>query len=267
MLETLPLSGCIGIEVTGVDIGKPMDDTTYGFLHRALLESNGVLIFRDQFLAPERQHGFAERWGQPVITPHLAPHAYPGCPAVLRVTNVGKENAVTENWHSDSVFLVDPPALTILAAQEIPSAGGDTMWANLYAAYDRLSPAMQRLLAPLEGQFVGSQPDPDTGESRQVIGVHPIVRTHSETGRKALLIGRPGESVTGFEGMTPDESRPLLDFLYRHGTQPDLIYRHHWRPGDVVMWDNRCTAHYAVHDYGDASRTLSRVTVATPDRT
>jgi taurine dioxygenase len=261
VVETAALSGCIGTEVTGADIGQPLDDATYELLHRALLDSNGVLVFRGQFLSPEGQHSFAERWGTPVVTPHLAPHSYPGCPAVLRVTNVGKENAVTENWHTDSIFLDHPPDLTILAAQEIPAAGGDTMWANLYAAYDRLSPAMQRLLAPLQGQFLGSQPDPDTGESRQVIGLHPIVRTHPETGRQALLIGRPGESVIGFEGMTQEESRPLLDFLYRHGTQPDLIYRHHWSPGDVVMWDNRCTAHYAVHDYGQTPRTLSRVTV------
>jgi taurine dioxygenase len=261
-MQTSALSGSIGLEVTGLELATPLDPATSQDLRQALLESNGVLIFRDQFLTPEAQHSFALLWGEPIVTPHLASYAFPGFPAVLRVDNPGKTKAVTENWHSDSIFLPHPPAITILAAQELPATGGDTMWSNLYSAYERLSPGMQRLLTGLRGKFTGHQPDPETGQSREVFTLHPIVREHPETRRKALLIGHPGDSVVAFEDMSPEESRPLLDFLYDHATKADLIYRHHWRPGDVVMWDNRCTAHYAVHDYGTATRSLSRVTVA-----
>jgi taurine dioxygenase len=194
----------------------------------------------------------------------LASHAYPGDGDVLKVTNVGKGKVSTERWHCDSIFLPNPPAITMLAAQELPPAGGDTMWANQYLAYERLSAGMQRLLGGLRGRFVGNEPDAGTGERREVFAWHDLVRTHPETARKCLLVGFPGDSLAALEDMTPEESRPLLDYLYAHASQPDLIYRHHWRPGDVVMWDNRCTLHYAVHDYGDATRTLARVTLRVP---
>jgi taurine dioxygenase len=260
-MHTHSLSGTIGLEVEGIDLNRPVSASEYEDLHGAFLQSNGVVVFRDQFLTPEAQHAFAGLWGEPIVLPHLAPHSFPGFPDVLRLTNLGKDNAVTENWHSDSIFLSNPPAITILAARDLPESGGDTMWANLYAAYDRLSSGMKKVLEGLRGKFVGTQPAPDTGESQEVFSLHHIVRQHPETLRKALLIGHPGDSVVAFDEMSPEESLPLLEFLYSHATQPDLIYRHHWRPGDVVMWDNRCTAHYAVHDYGEETRNLSRVTV------
>jgi taurine dioxygenase len=120
------------------------------------------------------------------------------------------------------------------------------------------------LLASLRGRFIGSKPDPETGQSREVFALHDIVRIHPETGRPSLLVGYPGDSLVEFEDLTPEESRPLLEYLYIHATQPDLVYRHHWQQGDVVMWDNRCAHHYAVHDYGEATRLLARVTVTLP---
>ena len=262
LLEFRPLSGPIGLEVLGAKLAQQPQPDERGALRQALLDSDGVLVFPDQFLTPAAQHEFALMWGEPIVTPHLAPHAYAGHPDVLRVTNVGKERAVTEQWHCDSIFLEAPPSITILAAQDIPGAGGDTMWANQYLAYDRLSAGMQRMLEGMRGVFVGDAPDPATGQRVEIRTPHLIVRVHPETGRKALLLSHPGDSLLCFEDMTEAESRPLLDFLYDHATQPDLVYRHHWRPGDVVMWDNRCTMHYAVHDYGDSERNLSRVTVA-----
>jgi taurine dioxygenase len=255
-----PLSGSIGTEVDGVRLSDEVDQATFSQLHEAFLASCGVLVFRDQFLSPAAQHEFATKWGSPLVMPHLARHAYPGYIDVLKVTNLGKGKAGTENWHCDSIFLTDPPAITILAAQELPEAGGDTMWANQYLAYERLSPGMQSLLASLKGRFIGSGRS-ETGESIEVVTSHPIVRTHPETQRKSLLVGHPGDSLVSIEDMTAEESRPLLDYLYTHATQPDLVYRHNWRAGDVVMWDNRCTLHSAVHDYGDSTRTLSRVTL------
>lgn len=261
-LEFRPLSGSIGVEVIGAQLGQPLAAGQRAALRQALLDADGVLVFANQFLAPAAQHEFALMWGEPVVARHLASHAYPDHLDVLRVTNIGKERAVTEQWHCDSIFLDAPPPITILAAQDLPAAGGDTMWANQYLAYERLSIGMQRMLDTLQGVFVGDAPDPETGKRSEVRTRHPIVRVHPETGRKALLVGHPGDSLVCFEDMTDAESRPLLDFLYHHATQPDLVYRHHWRPGDVVMWDNRCTMHYAVHDYGDAERSLSRVTIS-----
>jgi taurine dioxygenase len=260
-LRLRPLSGSIGTEVDGVRLSDGVDPATFSRLHDAFLESCGVLVFRNQFLTPEVQHAFATKWGSPVVMPHLARHAYSGYIDVLKVTNLGKGKAGTENWHCDSIFLADPPAITILAAQELPAAGGDTMWANQYLAYERLSSGMQSLLADLKGRFIGSGRSPVTGESIEVVTSHPIVRTHPETQRKSLLVGHPGDSLVAIEDLTAEESRPMLDFLYTHATQPDLVYRHHWQAGDVVMWDNRCTLHCAVHDYGDGTRTLSRVTL------
>ena len=112
--------------------------------------------------------------------------------------------------------------------------------------------------AAFTGEVVG-----DDGERHPVTTYHPVVRSHPETGRRALGTGRIG-SVPHIEGMTPEESRPLLEFLYDHVSRPEFVYRHHWSPGDVVMWDNRCLMHYAVHDYGDAERLLHRVTVLNP---
>lgn len=262
-ITTRALSGAIGTEVRGVDLSKPLDDHVFAELHEAFLASDGVVVYPDQFLTPEAQAEFSARWGEPVVNPYLAEkHSFPGCPSVLHVDNVGKAKTPTERWHTDWIFLDEPPAISIAAAQELPPAGGDTMWANQYLAYERFSPGMQRMLSTLNGLFPGSQVSATTGEQQEFVGVHPIVRTHPETGRKSLLVVHPGDSVIAFDGMTPEESRPLLDFLYDWATQPDLIYRHHWQPGDVVMWDNRCTLHYAVHDYGDdVPRTLSRVAV------
>jgi taurine dioxygenase len=261
-LEFRPLSGSIGVEVLGAELQTPASPGLRDALRQALLDADGVLVFPNQFVTPAAQHEFALMWGDPIVSPHLASHAYPDHLDVLRVTNVGKERAVTEQWHCDSIFLDAPPPITILAAQDLPAAGGDTMWANQYLAYDRLSVGMQRMLDGLQGVFVGDVPDPETGIRSEVRTLHPIVRVHPETGRKALLAGHPGDSLVCLEDMTDAESRPLLDFLYDHATQPDLVYRHHWRPGDLVMWDNRCTMHYAVHDYGDSDRSLSRVTIS-----
>jgi taurine dioxygenase len=262
-LTTTALSGVIGTEVAGVDLSVPLSDDVFVAVHDAFLASGGVLVFRDQFLSPAALTEFGARWGELIVNPYLADkHGVPGYPAVLLVENVGKEKTPTERWHSDWIFLDAPPAITIVAAEQLPPAGGDTMWANQYVAHELLSPGMQRLLATVRGVFPGSQVSAKTGELEHFLGVHPIVRTHPETGRKSLLVAHPGDSLLSFEDMSPEESRPLLDFLYGHATRPDVIYRHHWRPGDVVMWDNRCTLHYAVHDFGDdVPRVLNRVTL------
>lgn len=257
-VQVRPLSTAVGAAVTGVDLGEPLDDEVFDVVRRAFLD-HGVLVFPEQHLQPAAQDAFARRWGEPLVVPYLAAHAIPGFPAVLRVTNMGKEQTLTENWHFDSAYFEEPPPIAILAAQSLPEIGGDTMWANQYLAYEALSPRMQELVSGLRAAYTGSVVD-DDGERREVEVFHPVVRTHPETGRKALGIGRI-ESCPRFEGMTHEESRPIIEFLYHHASRPELVYRHRWGPGDVVMWDNRCLLHYAVHDYGDAERVLHRVTV------
>lgn len=258
-VEVRPLGVALGAAVTGVDLNAGLDDDQFAVVHRAFLD-HCVLVFPGQHLRPPGQEAFARRWGKPMVLDYLRAHAVDGHPSILQVRNTGKANTVTENWHIDSVYFERPPKLAILAAQHLPDTGGDTMWANQYAAYEALSEPMRRLLEPLRALFAGTVVD-DDGNRREVRTPHPVVRTHPETRRRALAVGRPGASVPAFEGMTEDESRPLLEFLYGHAARPDFVYRHRWSQGDVVMWDNRCTIHYAVHDYGDGERTLNRVTV------
>ena len=258
-VEVRPLNPVVGAAITGVDLSQPLDDETFSRMHQAFLD-HCMLAFPGQFLEPPGLDLFGRRWGEPLVVPYLKPHQLPGFPAILKVTNMGKEETLTENWHFDSAFFEEPPPIAILAARKLPEVGGDTMWANQYAAYDALSSTMKELLGGLRAAFTGTKVG-DDGERYDVETFHPLVRVHPITGRKALAAGRPGESMPFIEGMTREESLPLLRFVYEHGSRPDFVYRHRWSPGDVVMWDNRCLLHYAVHDYGDQERELNRITI------
>lgn len=260
-MQIRPLSRALGAEVAGVDLAEELNAESVESLHEAFA-TYSVLVFPGQHLPARSQVEFAGHWGTPLVVPRLADHAVSGTPAVLRVSNTGKERTLTENWHFDSAFFEAPPPITILAAQNIPDIGGDTMWANQYLAYKALSPAMRDLITPLRAAFVGSLPD-ETGAPREVVTFHPIVRVHPVTGQPSLASGHI-DSMPHIEGMTAEESRGLLQFLYNHASRPDFVYRHTWRPGDVVMWDNRCLLHYAIHDYEDDARLLHRVTVVDP---
>ncbi len=253
-----PLTGAIGARVDGVDLNH-LTDAQFTDIHAAFL-THGMLVFRHQAISIEAHIAFAKRWGEISITP-MAPYI-DGYDGVLQLRNRGKAQSVTENWHYDSTFMAAPPALTILVARDMPASGGDTMWSNQYLAYEALSDGMKQLLHGLRAKFQGLRLAKLYGHEGEVpYAYHPVVRTHPETGRKALFLGNPGDTVPHFEGMTEAESRPLLDFLYQHAVSPDRCYRHMWREGDVVMWDNRCTMHYAVHDYGDSVRNLHRITI------
>ena len=252
------LTGALGASVSNIDLNSTIGDNELGELRHAFLD-NCVLVFRGQALGPEAQLAFARRWGEPAITPMLT--YLDGHPGILALANQGKAHAVTENWHYDSTFMAAPPSITILCAQTIP-VGGDTMWSNQYRAYDRLSDGLKALLQGVRGRFSGVRIHRATGgKGEPPSAFHPIVRTHPETGRMALYVGHP-DTLPHLENMTIEESRPLLDYLYATSVSPDNLYRHTWKGGDVVMWDNRCTMHYAVHDYGDAPRVLNRVTLS-----
>ncbi len=258
-ISITPLTGSLGASVEGVDLKRPIDTESLGALHRAFLE-HCVLVFRGQNLDEIAQLAFARRWGEPVVTPMLK--SLDGCPEIVPITNPGKATATTEVWHYDASFAEAPPKITMLSAKVIPH-GGDTMWSNQYLAYERLSDGMKRILTGLRAEFVGARIGRFMGVSPDKIPpgkMHPIVRTHPETKRKALYVGH-WETATHIEGMTVAESRPLLDYLYGSSYAPDNIYRHMWQVGDCLMWDNRCTMHFAVHDYGTQERLLNRVTL------
>ena len=254
------LTGAIGAEVQGVNLLQPLDEATFAAIHQAFLD-HCMLVFRRQFLPPAAQLAFSCWWGEVLVTPYLKSLTMADYPEVIAVNNMGKANAITEEWHSDSSFLPNPPAHAILAAQELPEVGGDTMFANQYLAYKRLSEGMKRLLDGLRAIHRGAKLAAAAGadDSGEKLQSHPVVRTHPETRRKALYVNRIYTNC--FEGMTEPESRGLLEFLLEHCHRPDFTYRHQWAPGDVLMWDNRCTIHYAVHDYGDVPRTMHRTTI------
>lgn len=251
------LTTALGADVSGVDLALPMDDATFDGIRRACLDHQ-VLVFHGQYLEPAVQVALTRRFGEALVIPYLKPLHLANYPEIVVVPNMGKANTLTEEWHSESSFLPNPPAYTILAAKELPEVGGDTMFANLYLAYETLSPTLQEVLGHLRALHRGVRP----GSAAAAQGAtgpqhsHPVVRSHSETGRKALYVDRAYSYC--FEGMTEAESRGLLDYLLDHTCRPEFTYRHRWAPGDVLLWDNRCTIHYAIHDYGDATRVMHR---------
>ena len=239
------LTGSTGAVIEGVDLNH-LDEASFSLIRATLLDA-GVVVIRDQDLTPDAHKAFGERFG-PLHTHPSAP-GVEGHPEILLLQNHGKERTITEVWHSDVTCEVRPPAVSILYARVLPSHGGDTMWANQYLAYERLSPGMRRMLEGVRAVHAAFGLE----------SVHPVIRTHPESGRRALFVN--AGFTRHFEDMTVEESRPLLDLLIRLATTPDLCYRHQWRPGDVVMWDNRGVMHFAVHDYGDQERVMHRVTV------
>lgn len=244
-LQIRPLSGTIGAELRGVNLGE-LDDAAFEAVAQALWD-NQVLVVPGQNLDIDSHVAFGRRFGS--LHTHPAGSGVDGHPEILLLANRGKDRNITQVWHSDVSCDERPPSISILQARQLPAAGGDTMWASQYGGYDRLSDAMKAMLEPLNAEH----------EAFGLAATHPVVRTHPETGRKALYVN--GGFTCRFEGMTDAESRPLLDFLIAHGSQPDLTFRHSWSEGDIVMWDNRCVMHYAIHDYDDDPRVMHRVTV------
>jgi taurine dioxygenase len=246
MVKVSPLSGCVGARIDGVQIGRETPREVYQCIRRAATEY-GVVVLPNQAASAEDQVGFAKMWGELIVHP-LYP-SIPGHPEVLEIKNFGKKQTITEIWHSDTSSLPCPPSFSMLLARELPACGGDTMFASQYQAFEDFTPAMRKLLESLRA----------THASHSETSDHPVVRVHPETKRKALFVN--GYFVKNFVGMTAEESKPLLDFLFAWAAKPEYAYRHRWTQGDLVIWDNRCVQHYAVHDYGDAPRRLHRVMV------
>ncbi|MGE0803361.1 MAG: TauD/TfdA dioxygenase family protein [Lautropia sp.] len=268
-MKIVQLTGSTGAQIEDVDI-ESLSEQDVATIRSAVV-NNGVVVIRNQVVSPEAHIAFGKRFGNIVHTEGAVNHGVAnknntleGYPEIFRVTNAGKGPNTTEQWHSDNAHVPRPTGISILVAQTIPPFGGDTLFANQYVAYDTLSDGYKRLLRHLRLKHSGaSQVAYRYGNADKApFEYHPIVRTHEETGRRALFIGgRQGVARPHFEGMTPEESYPIQQYLYEHATQPDRCYRHMWKQGDVVMWDNRCTLHFAVHDYGTAVRNMNRITI------
>jgi taurine dioxygenase len=252
------LGASLGAEIVGVDLRQELDAKTIAGIRQALL-AHHVIVFRDQQLTPEDQIRFGATLG--TLTEHpVFPHL-DGYPPLIEIRNYGKKYSVNEHWHTDVSFTERPPAFTVLYALEMPEMGGDTQFANQCLAYENLSPAMQALLVGLRATHTGAGTAKLAGKdgSAAPSAVHPVVRGHPETGRKALYVCRA--FTEGIEGLRRDEAAPLLNWLFEESTKYEYTFRHQWRPGDLVVWDNRSTLHYAIHDHADAPRLLHRATV------
>jgi alpha-ketoglutarate-dependent taurine dioxygenase len=268
-LEIRPLSSALGAEIFGVDLAATLDDETVRALRRALLE-HVVIFFRDQELTPHGLLALAERFGEVVEYPLIK--GLPECPLVLPVIKEPEDRSNFGGvWHSDTAYLERPAMASLLYALETPLAGGDTMFANMYLAYETLSEGMRRLLDGLNavnvaGKAVALQTRQDMYSKRgtaadveAVSAIHPVVRTHPETGRKALYVNLA--HTLRFEGMTEAESAPILEYLFAWQIQPELTCRFRWRPGSLAFWDNRASQHYPLNDYHGHRRVMHRVTL------
>ena len=268
-IQVEPITPAIGAIVSGVDISADLPADTIDEI-RAAFHRHLVVFFRDQSLTPDRLVAFARRFGEIGYYPFvegMADH-----PEVVEV--IKKENESINFgglWHSDTSYLERPPLGSILYALEVPPIGGDTLFANMYLAYESLSSGMKKSLANLRGVNSAEKPDaaitrvnriaekPKDAADITTIASHPIVRSHPETGRKALYCSNA--HTLAIEGMTQEESRPLLEYLYRVQQREDFTCRFHWQKGSVAFWDNRAAQHYALNDYHGHRRIMHRVTL------
>lgn len=271
-IEVRPLTGALGAEIHGPDLNADLDDATVAAIRRALLD-HCVVFFRDQCFDADRHKALARRFGEIFIHPN-----YKGTGPDPEVVDIRREpgdlRIVGEEWHTDTTMMPEPPMGAILYAVEVPPYGGDTLFANQYLAYENLSDGLKRLLEGLRAvhsdrKVAGPQAGLNAYRATKVredaawqetVSVHPVVRTHPETGRRLLFVNH--SYTIGFDGMTEAESAPLLGYLLDHGHRPEFTCRFRWAAGSVAFWDNRCVKHLAVHDAGRFRRIMRRVQIA-----
>jgi taurine dioxygenase len=267
-------SACGGI-IHGVDMSDDLSDNVIGELRQALLDHQ-VIFFRDQDMTPDQHKAFGRRFGTLNVHPQYV--NLEGHPEILPVLkDPDAEKNIGGVWHSDLTNLETPPLGSILYALDVPSRGGDTMFSNQYLAYEALSNGMKELLCGLNAlhssrTLTDTTSRSDRNDSRStklrddidpnadaIDNIHPVVRTHPETGRKSLFVNRP--FTVALEDMTEEDSKPLLEFLFEHCARPEFTCRFRWEQGSVAFWDNRCLMHYALNDYPGRRRFMHRVTV------
>ena len=265
-----PVAGALGADITGIDLAAGLDDATVAALRKALLD-HLVIFVRDQSLTPAQFSAFARRFGEPIAYPLVK--GLDDHPEIIAVAKLEHERVNFGGvWHSDTTYLERPPMGSLLLARELPPYGGDTLFANQYLAYETLSPGMRRFLDGAKGVSSSAKADVSrtredrvksdgTQQARQELTAeHPAVRTHPETGRKALFVNTA--HTTRFADMTAEESAPILNYLFQHQIRPEFTCRLTWRPGTLAFWDNRCAQHNPVNDYHGFRRIMHRITLA-----
>ncbi len=269
-LQINRIAGALGAEIHGVDLAADLDDGAVRAIRQALLD-HLVIFFRDQELPPDRFLAFAKRFGTPSEYPLIK--GIEGHPEIIKVAKLEHETVNFGGiWHSDTSYLERPSMATLLVAREVPPFGGDTLFANMYLAYESLSEGLRRVLDGLKAVNSSTKADATrtredriksdpTPQSRsEFLAEHPVVRTHPETGRKALYVNVA--HTVRFAGMTEEESAPLLQYLFRHQTRPEFTCRFSWRVGSLAFWDNRAAQHNPVNDYHGFRRVMHRITLA-----
>ena len=269
-IDIRPIAGALGAEVLGVDLARDLRADTVAVIRKAWLD-HCVVFFRDQSLTPEQFLALARAFGDPVEYPFVK--GLEGFPHITPVIKLEHEKVNFGGlWHSDTAYLDKPPMGTMLIARETPARGGDTLFANMYLAYETLSAGLRRVLDGL--MAINSSAKADVTKTREdrvrdnakadakqeYVSEHPVVRTHPETGRKALYIN--GGHTVRFKDMTAEESAPLLSYLFQHATRPEFTCRFRWEVGSIALWDNRCTQHNPVNDYHGHRRVMHRITLA-----
>ncbi|MEX2648952.1 MAG: taurine dioxygenase [Alphaproteobacteria bacterium] len=268
-IEVRPITPNIGAEIAGADLAR-LDEATFEDIHEALLK-HLVLFFRDQDITPAEQLGFARRFGE-IEPPHPVFDRVPEAPEVSVIEQKGTVGIYNDEWHTDVTFRARPPLASILHCQIAPEIGGDTLWSSMVAAYDALAEPIKRLIEPLKAihditrgfmETWLAKPDGvaemQRAQRENPPVVHPVVRTHPVTGRRALFVNR--SFTVAIKGLSRTESDGLLALLLRHAEQPSWQVRFRWRPRSLAIWDNRATQHYAAADFAPAHRKMHRVTV------
>jgi alpha-ketoglutarate-dependent taurine dioxygenase len=260
---------CLGSEIDGLDLSRPLDEASAKFVADALVEHE-MIIFRDQDITSEQLMAFGGLFGDLTVHPFSTNDATTS--TLIRFENT-EDNppALTDIWHSDETFREDPPMGTVLCAKQIPEIGGDTLFASMTAAYDGLSDRMKQFISSLEAihdfkpfktLFADTPEDRRNRQHFETLyppATHPVVRVHPVSGKKILFVNP--QFTVGIKDMDERESRSLLDTLFYQATIPEYQFRHHWQPNTIAFWDNRSTQHYAVHDYYPQRRIMERVTI------
>lgn len=270
-IEVRRLTGGCGAEVSGIDV-KRIGNRQWEEIRRVFLDS-GVIFFRNQELTPSDHLAFARRWGAIDINRFFKP--VDGYPEIAEVRKEPEQRTnIGGGWHTDHSYDKIPAMGSMLYAREVPAEGGDTLFSSMYRAYEGLSDGLKATLEGLravhsdehvfgaagynarnmEGGRIGN-----THLTRGEVS-HPVVIRHPESGKKALYVN--SAFTLRFDGWSVDDSKPLLEYLYRHAVRPEFTCRFRWEPGSLALWDNRCTWHYAANDYHGERRLMHRITIA-----
>ncbi|MEW1657984.1 TauD/TfdA family dioxygenase [Streptomyces sp. NPDC093707] len=272
----VPVSPALGARVLDVDLSQDLSDEAWQVIHDAFHRHN-VLVLPGQDLTVEQQKRFAGRFGDLLEHSHLLNMTLPGHPECMVLHNNEQKPPGLNDWHTDNSGWAEPPLGTVLYAKTTPEVGGDTLYSNMYLAFETLSAPLREMLlqltavhdvrkafgpdyANLQRSLRKQGIDPDEQFANHPPVDHPLVRTHPVTGKKALYLSHP--YVTRINGLTDAESRAILELLYRHIETNEIIYRHRWTTGDLLVWDNRCTQHLAVADYFPHERLMHRMNIA-----